>query len=213
VVNEPPKWWLADVDSPAPEGPVPAVGHEDCHHRVYRLTCRQYDRLLALTAGRCQICGLRDHENFRDRLYLDHVHKLGIWAVRGLLCRPCNARLRSPWTDPKTVSYGENAYYLTLLIEAGFDTIVPAEPAEMTVLVDHSLRPWRREPEGWWPLKAHPSTPIMPVTWPRLVYMFGAHNLRPARLDVEAPLMAPLHRQRLAQVHGIYLPTFEGVSA
>lgn len=213
VINEPPKWWLADLDSPQPEGPVPNVGHEDCHHRVYRLTCRQYERLLVRAGGRCQICGLRDSENFRDRLYLDHVHRIGIWAVRGLLCRPCNARLRSPWSNPDTISYGENAFYLTLLIEAGFDTIVPLEPPMETVLVDHSLRPWRSEPEGWWPLKPHPSTEIEPVSWHRLIYMFGAHNLKPARIDAHVPPLGPIHNRRLETKYGLPILRREGASA
>lgn len=63
--------------------------HARCAHRRYKLTCEQYDALIAATRGRCAICDISV-----ARLLIDHDHQLGRWAVRGAVCRGCNALLR-----------------------------------------------------------------------------------------------------------------------
>lgn len=203
VINEPPKWWL---DTLEPEH------HRCAQHRTYRLTCCQYDRLLARASDRCEICSLPAAKNARGCLFLDHDHALGWWAVRGLLCRACNARLRDPAADPRTVLYGEQAFHLTLTREAGVSLDLP-EPKPGSVVVDHAMRPWRREAEGWWPLKPHHSTWVIPISWARLIFQSGPHNLRTARLDADVPPMGPIHNGRIArEFMGATLPS-EGVFA
>lgn len=62
--------------------------HSCMTHRVYHLTCEQYDELREAAGGRCQRCGQE------GRLVIDHDHAGGMAAVRGLVCPACNARLR-----------------------------------------------------------------------------------------------------------------------
>lgn len=182
------QWWLADADdAPRCGGPASRIGHENCRHREYRLTCLQYDRLLTRAAGRCEICAKPDHENCFGKLFIDHVTKLGKWAVRGLLCRTCNGNLHYPsrWR-PEIDAYHANAFYLTLAAEAGVYDLSPPEPPVWTVLSDHAHRPWRREPEGWWP--HHPRAELIaPRSWASLLYLTGAHNLRPSQLPTDVP--------------------------
>lgn len=57
-------------------------------HKQYGLTPEQYAALFAGQGGLCAIC--RDAERSgAGRLVVDHDHTTG--AVRGLLCRQCNA--------------------------------------------------------------------------------------------------------------------------
>jgi hypothetical protein len=66
-----------------------AVRHTACGtHPRYALSCAEYDDLLRLAKGRCKIC-----KEPTETFYIDHDHKLGEWAVRGLLCNGCNLRL------------------------------------------------------------------------------------------------------------------------
>jgi hypothetical protein len=213
VIDNPPQWWRVDADSPAPDGPVPAIGHNNCNHRTYRLTCRQYDRLLARAGGFCEICGLADHENAHGRLWIDHDHAIGDWAVRGLVCRRCNILLGCSSYTPLMQAFLKRAFHRALTAEAGFKSFRAPEPDLMTVLVDHSLRPWRREAEGWWPLKRHQSVPMIPVPWDFLIYTSGPHNLRPAQLDAEVPPMAVANHPRILRVRSNTYPAIEGNAA
>jgi hypothetical protein len=53
-------------------------------------TAEMYEEMLHAQEGRCKICG--EHEStLRIPLAVDHNHMTG--AVRGLLCRGCNAKL------------------------------------------------------------------------------------------------------------------------
>lgn len=52
--------------------------------RKYRMSIKDYNRLLAKQGGRCAICGVM----VADTLHVDHCHETG--RVRGLLCRNCN---------------------------------------------------------------------------------------------------------------------------
>lgn len=62
-----------------------------CHHFLrYRMTCDEYDGLLARAAGRCEICGAPEAEVPRQRLLIDHFQAGDEFHVRGLVCYPCN---------------------------------------------------------------------------------------------------------------------------
>lgn len=67
--------------------------HIWCGHTKYKLSCRQFDLLRAEVNYRCQICGTEEHETKHGRLAIDHDPELGFWAVRGVLCQPCNSLL------------------------------------------------------------------------------------------------------------------------
>lgn len=68
-------------------------------HTYYRLTCDEFDQLFARAGGRCEICRIPVGETATGKIFIDHDHKLGNWAVRGLLCPICNQRLRD-WMAP-----------------------------------------------------------------------------------------------------------------
>ncbi len=62
-------------------------GHRGCvKHRNYHLTCTEYDLLIFMSAGVCDICGRLP----KYWLCIDHDHDLGWRAVRGTLCESCN---------------------------------------------------------------------------------------------------------------------------
>lgn len=63
------------------------VARSGCHHWLYGVSCEEADALIANAGGKCQRCGA-----CRPLVY-DHDHALGLKAVRGLICRPCNRRL------------------------------------------------------------------------------------------------------------------------
>jgi hypothetical protein len=67
--------------------------HKPCSHKAYKLTCAQFDELFAAMEGRCQICRRLGYEAPHGMLYVDHDRPLGDYAVRGLLCNPCNSSL------------------------------------------------------------------------------------------------------------------------
>lgn len=64
-------------------------GHASCYHVGYSLTCAEYNDLRRLAKGRCKVCTTET-----ARLYIDHDHSIGQWAVRGLVCHRCNQHLR-----------------------------------------------------------------------------------------------------------------------
>lgn len=70
-------------------------GHETCHHRIYRLTCDEYDELRARAGGCCERCRTPAKETTRGILVIDHArrHYDPDNAVRGLLCDRCNQHL------------------------------------------------------------------------------------------------------------------------
>jgi hypothetical protein len=65
------------------------VSHPSCYHIGYSLSCAEYDDLLTLADGRCMICRVPT-----GPLFIDHDHRLGQWAVRGLVCNGCNQHLK-----------------------------------------------------------------------------------------------------------------------
>ncbi|MER5750653.1 endonuclease domain-containing protein [Streptomyces sp. NPDC002088] len=62
-------------------------------HRTYKLGCREFDALLARSAGHCEACGIPTEESGLQQLIIDHDHRYGFEAVRGLICSSCNQRL------------------------------------------------------------------------------------------------------------------------
>jgi hypothetical protein len=62
-------------------------------HRTYKLECREFDALLARSAGHCEACGIPTEESGLKQLIIDHDHRYGWEAVRGLICSSCNQKL------------------------------------------------------------------------------------------------------------------------
>ena len=57
----------------------------------YGITVDEYEAMLVEQDHRCKICGTKDEESSRGKLYVDHDHKTK--KVRGLLCHGCNTGL------------------------------------------------------------------------------------------------------------------------
>ena len=67
-----------------------------CHHFVYhRLTCDQYDELLARAGGHCEMCGTAESETGGQRLVVDHFQsgQSRIRVIRGMVCDACNSAM------------------------------------------------------------------------------------------------------------------------
>jgi Recombination endonuclease VII len=57
------------------------------------MSCREYTALLARAAGHCEACGTPVQESGLKQLIIDHDHRYGVDAVRGLICSSCNTAL------------------------------------------------------------------------------------------------------------------------
>ncbi len=157
-----------------PECEVTLPDHVSHRHSWFGLSCGEYEALLAACGQRCQTCSVRSVEAPMSRLVIDHDGSVGNWAVRGLICQPCNAWLRYDRPDPEwALGYLADPWYLRMLAEHGL-TADPPEPSVSRVL-DFFDKPWRRYPTGW--STGHPRR--IPLTWQGLVQMFGPRNLTP----------------------------------
>jgi hypothetical protein len=177
-------WWLIDADDDVSHvGPLPDHGHETCLHRSYRLTCKEYEYLLRRSSGCCETCGLPGPENYHrprydhiGKLYIDHQPGLGMWAVRGLLCRDCNSRIRFPWFGVRGERYLADAWYLGRLRRAGISPgHWPTEPPPGARVRDHTYRTWTHTKRGWIPNTYQRRTGRR--SWHDLNYRYGPHNL------------------------------------
>lgn len=73
----------------------------------YGLTIDAYDAMIKEQHGVCAICGQPPQQ---QGFHIDHDHKAG--AVRGLLCKKCNAGLGFFQDNPATLQSA--IYYLAL---------------------------------------------------------------------------------------------------
>lgn len=176
-----PRWRERDVTSPLPDVPVPPGLHQRCAtHVKYTLSCRQFDRLLARSGGRCEVCMVEAARERFGVLSIDHAHNLGKWAVRGLLCNRCNTTLDAQADLAIYRDYLRRSFYLTLLAEARVMDLSPAEPPKGAVVLDHGGYPWRREVDflpglRWYP--RHRRAVQSPETWEWLIAKSGPHRL------------------------------------
>lgn len=68
--------------------------HNTCQHRLYSLGCEEYEQLLMRASGQCEICGKQAAAEYGGKLAIDHDGRVNCRAVRGMVCRKCNAHLR-----------------------------------------------------------------------------------------------------------------------
>lgn len=86
--------------------------HETCYtHRLYYLSCEEYEDLWAFARGHCQICRIASEETPRGKLCIDHLRPYGGGMVRGLVCDKCNSLMAR--VDAGTIRYPSDAvrYY------------------------------------------------------------------------------------------------------
>ena len=149
-----------------------------CTHTTYVLTCEQYDDLLDATGNRCQMCGTPGEDTARGVLSIDHEGLLGYWAVRGLLCQPCNVRVE--WPDLRGEAgeaYLSRPWYRGVLDAAGIDGTTIPEPTVIGTYLTAGDVTYHLTERGW---QSHwrPKMPPAPVTWRQLCYQRGPHRIR-----------------------------------
>lgn len=119
-------------------------------HSTYLLTCDEYDDLWERAGGRCEACDhLPDPERASDYLVIDHDHRYGSGAVRGLICKWCNGalgRLENPRIAP-AFGPGPGRHFERYLRQAWFvrrqdSTCIP-QSMDRSALREE-LRGWRR---------------------------------------------------------------------
>lgn len=149
------------------------VDHEACHHathRQYRMTCLDYEDLYSRAGGRCEICRNRDHARGR-RLHIDHDDQRGLWAVRGLLCAPCNTGL-------DLLPHGQRISYLANpWVDERYGTLteqLPEPPPRTTVWASVPCRRWRRLWGRW---RSYDGYRDRTYSWSQLNYFYGPHRL------------------------------------
>jgi len=127
----------ASVDAAVVQSELICLDHR---HRAYNMTCEQYADLRAFTAGRCNICGIRERYAARS-FYIDHDHELGMWAVRGLLCPRCNTVIEVPsgLVGPEVDDYLANPWHA----RAGLSAPAPAKPRRVTLTAAATVGPER----------------------------------------------------------------------
>lgn len=194
-----------------------AIGHVKptyypCAHKKYLLTCEQFDQMLMVHQGHCPLCGQHQSCTSRGLLVVDHDHRYGMWAVRGVICQPCNTRIE--WGAysrmPRVEAYLANPWYATMLASRGLTPDGWAEPdvGEMV-----SVDSWEntavliRGRAGW--IFDHGSSLMFPVrmhlTWAKLNRRWGPHNIHPAE-KLDHPGLAPRARLRTARVSHLKRP-------
>lgn len=172
------------------------AGHVTCsRHRGYSLSCEQFDALLNRSAGKCELCGLEGCESAWGILHIDHEHQVGWWAVRGLLCDGCNARLqrpRRPPPPPPLRRYLANAWYQQELNRLGLSAEVPPEPGLGSTLLAGTIWPggrWMRidtaARQGWAKRRGKSSCAL--ASWPELWRTHGPFSLRVTRERTSLP--------------------------
>lgn len=57
------------------------------------MNCAEFEALNARSAGHCEACGIAAEQSASGRLVIDHDHRYGMGAVRGLICSSCNGLL------------------------------------------------------------------------------------------------------------------------
>jgi hypothetical protein len=97
-----------------------AIHHKGdvCQHRIYRLSCRDFDDMYEYAAGCCQICKTPEAETVRGRLVIDHDPNYDRIAVRGLLCDRCNSlmsRSDRGQYEPLALPYRHRAWFVRKL--------------------------------------------------------------------------------------------------
>jgi hypothetical protein len=120
-------------------------------HKVYSLTCADYDALWERSGGRCEACGDLPNDPRGRKLVIDHDHRYGHAAVRGLICRWCNAalgQLESPNIHPAFGMGGPGGWFRGYLSRAWFarndqTPQPPAAPVDRKKFRSE-LREWRK---------------------------------------------------------------------
>ena len=161
--------------------------HATCRHEAYRLTCAEFEILLADCQYSCATCGSTGAETTLGMLVIDHDGQVGDWAVRGMLCTPCNVSIRIDRETPAWAEkYVANPWWQRMVARLGTE-YPPPEPDERkhinraegwtfgTAVRDFDGHVWYRNGDVWSRSKGK-KTEV--VSWPQLVRMYGPIGLK-----------------------------------
>jgi len=143
------------------------------------MDCAEFAVLLAAYTDRCGICGVRGPDARPPWLVIDHDHKLGDWAVRGMICSGCNRRIRDGVRPPaEAAAYLANPWFVRRLAERGLSPEPMPEPPVGTVIAGRKHK-WERTERGWEPTP--PGSRRYTSTWAGLNHGLGPYNIRIVR--------------------------------
>ena len=159
---------------PAPKrGVEHASGILCATHKIYSLSCDEYEELWERSGGCCEACGeFLDQRKTRGSVEhaIDHDHRYGHAAVRGIVCLRCNGylgRLEAPRVRP-TFGSGPGRWFADYFRRAWFVRRADAEPAGGQKL-DHDR--FRTELRDWATYNKHlftrnPKAAVVPTDSP-----------------------------------------------
>ena len=138
-------------------------------HKAYSLSCDDFEALWKRSGGACEGCGYEPTSAQRG-LIIDHDHRYGDAAVRGLLCRWCNTilgQLENPDVHPAFGS-GPGGWFHSYLRRAWF-VRTPDKRAEFIALIDRDqleteLKKWRSYNKALF--STNPMTALVPLDKP-----------------------------------------------
>jgi hypothetical protein len=160
--------------------------HERCNsHRHYKLSCAQYEGLLAESGHACQICRRPARELKQRKLHIDHCGSL--WAVRGLLCISCNGRLRDGRHSPEwAAEYLAATWWERQCAVIGVPAGRSPEPPVGSAIRNQWGIVWINPGGGIWRTPNQGGHSWPGLFWPSLRDSYGPHNLVP--FDLAAAL-------------------------
>ncbi|MFI9598916.1 endonuclease domain-containing protein [Streptomyces sp. NPDC052043] len=144
-----------------------------CGHRLYGLSCQDYDRLIAHANGACQICGAKPEQTGHGFLVVDHDDTVGQWAVRGLLCQDCNSALPMGAKPAWAADYLARPWWKLELARLGASAEPAPEPPIGSMVAVHGLN-FRRDEDGWKHVAGFGGTPR---TWEELNRRYVPHRI------------------------------------
>lgn len=145
-----------------------------CAHRIYYVSCEDFDLLVTRAAASCELCGITGPETKNGTLCIDHEPFVGQWAVRGLLCNRCNSSLgRRLVPEPGTDRYLAQPWWRELLIRHGVTSMNPAEPPLGVEVRGPGTQRWVRTSAGWERTCGLGPT----LTWANMQRTYGPHNI------------------------------------
>lgn len=158
--------------------------HAYCNtHRGHLLGCRQYERLLARSGQRCEICLTPGSECTRGKLCIDHYGY--DWAVRGLLCDRCNTMLSGKVAERGAAwaaEYLANSWWIAECEQLGLSTRIAPEPERGAVITDQFEVKRLRGSDGLWRPWGRGRPGINSASWRWIYEHRGPHNMAPVDL-------------------------------
>jgi hypothetical protein len=144
-----------------------------CGHKIYGLSCPDYDRLVTHAHGTCQICGASPGQTGHGFLVIDHDNAIGQWAVRGILCQDCNSSLPMGSTPAWATDYLLDPWWKKEFERLGVASDPAPEPPQGSTVTAHGLN-FRRGQDGWAHVAAFAGTPR---TWGELNRRYAPHRI------------------------------------